>query len=117
MIGVSRMRSSRIMVGLIIMAQTPLLHAAQPTRFNYQARLTGSGGTALTGTHTLTFWIFEGGTAAGAGSGTQKYKETAAVNIQNGLASFAVGTGTPSGPPLISSVFSTSSDLFLQVAV
>src|SRR5437016_37892 len=88
---------------------------AQPVRFNYQAKLTDSVGTPLTGMHDLTFWIYQGGTAGDIGSGTQQFKETASVNIQNGIVNHTVGTGIPAGPALAGSVFKTDADLFLQV--
>ncbi|MBX7244611.1 MAG: hypothetical protein K1X53_03880 [Candidatus Sumerlaeaceae bacterium] len=92
--------------------------AAQPARFNYQAKLTDSGGLPLNGVHTLTIRLYQGGTAGSANSGTQVYQETATPTFTNGVANHVVGTGTGQIPgALTASMLNTSSDIFLQIAV
>ncbi|MBX7245044.1 MAG: hypothetical protein K1X53_06075 [Candidatus Sumerlaeaceae bacterium] len=91
---------------------------AQPARFNYQAKLTDSGGAPLTGAHTLYFSLFQGGSLGVADSGTLVFKESAAISIVNGVASHSVGTGSNiTGGALSKSMLDTSSDVYLQVAV
>lgn len=92
--------------------------AAQLTQFNYQAKLSSAAGTPLQGTHTLFLSLWDGGTSSVAGSGTQVYSETANVNASSGIINHAIGTGNYlPGPALANSVFSSSNDIFLQVAV
>src|ERR1043166_3166673 len=92
--------------------------AAQPPRFNYQAKLSDSSGAPLQGLHTLTVRIYQGGDATTANSGKKVYEETVTPNIANGIVSHAVGTGTGQTlGPLEASTLRTSGDVFLQVAV
>jgi len=66
-----------------------------PSRFNYQARLTDSGGAPLSGNQTLYLSLYSGGTAGSAGSGTLVYKESASVTAVDGVVSHPLGGGTP----------------------
>nr|ACS83711.1 Kelch-like ECH-associated protein 1 [uncultured bacterium AOCefta2] len=97
---------------------TEVAHAAQPVRFNYQAKLSNSSG-ALQGLHTIYVGLWDGGTSGSAGSGTLVYSETAAVTASNGVVNHAVGTGNSSGGPgpLTESIFASSNDIFLQIGV
>ena len=91
--------------------------ADQPVRFNYQARLTDAAGSPLQGAHTLYLGVWDNGTSGVADSGVLVYSETAAVTLRDGVASHAVGTGTPTSGALTEAVFQTPYDLHLQVAV
>ncbi|MGI8908254.1 MAG: hypothetical protein ACR2IE_17410 [Candidatus Sumerlaeaceae bacterium] len=110
----------RLLHFLLIMAIATscfLATAAQPPRFNFQAKLTDNLGAPLTGSHACIFRLYEGGTAAGAGSGTLRYEETATKTLTSGVLSHVVGTGTPVGAVLSRSVFATDADFYLQFSV
>src|SRR5438045_3182204 len=72
--------------------------ATSSVRFNYQAKLTDSGGAPRQGSHTLFFSLWDGGTSVTVDSGTLLYTETTFLPITNGLVSHAVGTGTTGSP-------------------
>ncbi|MGI8905277.1 MAG: Kelch repeat-containing protein [Candidatus Sumerlaeaceae bacterium] len=92
--------------------------ATQPVRINYQAKLTGAGGSALESTHTLFFSIWRGAAGVGPSPGTQVFGEQAALNVSNGVVNHTVGTGTVLfGGPLTDAAFVTNEPMFLQVAV
>jgi N-acetylneuraminic acid mutarotase len=104
-------------VALVLVLGSGTGFATPPIRFNYQTRLTDASGSPLQGGHTLFVGVWEGGTAGAANSGTLKYSESAVVTLSDGVASHAVGSGTPLSGSLTESVFQTDNDLFLQVAV
>src|SRR5206468_3265736 len=86
--------------------------------FNYQVKLTDGSGAPLTGTHTIFFSLFQGGTSETAESGSVLYRENAAIGLVDGIADHTVGTGTPMDDTTLTvSQFTFDFDLFLQVAV
>lgn len=90
----------------------------QPDRFNYQAKLTDSGGIPLSGSHAFFFSVYQGGSAGAANSGTLVFKESVSKQVADGIVSHAVGTGSNiTGGSPGPAVFQTTSDVFLQVAV
>lgn len=91
---------------------------AVPLQFNFQAKLTGPSGAALSSTHTLTIGLYQGGSANLTGSGTKVFEESASVLVQSGIVNYVVGSGSNSfGGPLSESMFNTVSALYLQMAV
>jgi N-acetylneuraminic acid mutarotase len=94
-----------------------VLSAGQPVRFNYQGRLSDSGGAPLSGSHTIHFKLFSGGSAAAADSGSLVYYETAVVTAANGGVTHAVGSGTPVSGTLDEAALAGSSDFYLQIGV
>lgn len=104
-------------------ALTVVLHsiatfAAQPPRFNYQAKLTDASGDPLQGTQTLFISLWSGGSSGSANSGTQFFAEQAVVTANNGVVNHVVGTGlNVFGGPLTDAMFAPSSDIYLQVGV
>ena len=101
---------------LLCAAATAL--GSQPATFNYQSKLTDSGGAPLQGVHTMFFSIYEGGDANTAGSGALAYSESASVIASNGIVSHAVGTGTTLSTGSLSiSTWLASSSYFLEVSV
>src|SRR5205085_10415067 len=86
-----------------------------PARFNYQARLTDSGGAPLSGLHTLYFSLYAGGDANTSASGVLQSSEFAVLNIEGGIVNHTVGTGT--GATVNDTMFRTGGNLFLLVAV
>jgi hypothetical protein len=102
------------LVSIVILTNSlPRCHATQPVRFNYQARIVDSNNVALNGTHSLTFKIFQGGTATTADSGTPIFTETVMVTLSNGVASVPLGNSVP----MTDLMFAADADYFLQVAV
>src|SRR5262245_50081860 len=102
---------------LLVVSSLKGAGAAQPVRFNYQARLTDSSGAPLQGSHTLNITVWDGGTSGAANSGIFTFAETANVTLQDGIVNHTVGTGTPVALSLTQALFETNNDLFLQVAV
>lgn len=95
-----------------------LAMAAQPPRFNYQAKLSDGFGAPLQGNHSLEFQIYQGGTAGGASSGVLVFQEFVNVTAVNGVVNATVGTGTGQTPgPLTANMLRTNGDVYLQVAV
>src|SRR5438093_251997 len=84
-------------VALVLMVSS-LACSAQPPRFNYQAKLTDSGGVPLEGAHSLAFRIYQGGDAVTADLGTLMFEESVNLNLTGGIASHTVGTGTGQSP-------------------
>lgn len=91
--------------------------ASIPVRFNYQARLTDSGGTPLTGTHNVAFAIYSGGSSDVADSGDLLYSEAAVIQVTNGVINHIVGTGTVVFGTLDESTFSADATRFLQITI
>ena len=105
-----------VLTAVVICAQV----AAQgvPSRFNYQARLTDSGGVPLSGNQTLFLSLYSGGTAGSAGSGTLVYKESASAAAVDGVVSHPLGSGTPLfGGPFSSLSLKPGGVWYLQVGV
>ncbi|MGI8907874.1 MAG: tail fiber domain-containing protein [Candidatus Sumerlaeaceae bacterium] len=90
--------------------------AAQPLRFNYQAKLDSSG-LPLTGTHTLYFKVYRGGTANGANTGELLYSESAQVTADAGVVNHTVATGTVIFGSITNATFSSALDYYLQVSI
>src|SRR5947207_3061486 len=108
----------RWMILPVLLAAAALGFCAQPATFNYQAKLTDSGGVPLQGSHTLFFSIYEGGDANAAGSGARAYAESAVVTATNGVVSHAVGTGAQLSTGSLSvATWIASVPYFLEVAV
>lgn len=112
-----KFRASIILCGVAVFLGTLPALGTPPVRFNYQAKLTDVGGSALNGLHTLYFTIFHGGDADTAHSGAPVYGESADLTLTNGVVSHTIGTGTPIAGSLDSNSFVYSGDIFLQVAV
>jgi hypothetical protein len=91
---------------------------AVPIPINYQAKLTGTGGTPLSGVHTLYFSIYQGGDSSTAGSGTLVFSESASVTAVDGVVSHEIGKGVNIyGTVLSASMFDTSQIMYLQVCI
>lgn len=111
----SRFVAAIFVILVLVTAQT---FATQPARFNYQAKLTNTSGVPLQGPHTLFLSLWEGGTSGAQDSGTKRFAETAAVTASDGIVNHAVGTGSNTfGGTLSETMFATSNEIFLQVAV
>nr|ACS83708.1 parallel beta-helix repeat precursor [uncultured bacterium AOCefta2] len=92
--------------------------AAQPMRFNYQARLTNGSGIPLQGNHAAYFSLFSGGNPTVADDGTLLFKESANLSILNGAMNHEIGTGTNLfGGSLTTLMLRTDDNIYVQVAV
>lgn len=100
------------LIGFAVMAP-----GAPPLQFNYQARLTDSGGAPLQGIHNAYFGIYQGGDSSTANSGANAYSETVAATVTNGILNQTVGTGTVTSGSLSDSVFAFAGPVYLQVAI
>lgn len=94
-----------------------LAMAAQPVPFNYQVKLTDSGGSPLSGAHNIVFTLFKDGSTTDSGSGTPVYSEQQSFNISNGLVNHTVGTGDLLSGELTEDTLRSSSNLLLEVQV
>lgn len=91
---------------------------AQPARFNYQAKLTTATGQPLQGTHSMYFSLYAGGSPVAADDGTLLFKESASVDVSDGVANHSIGTGVNVfGGALTSAMLKTGGDIYVQVAV
>src|SRR5262245_36790118 len=89
--------------------------AAQPPRFHYQAILKETNGQPVTGLRTIIFWLYQGGSADVADSGTRVFQESVALNITDGVVNHSIGTGINFfGGPLHASMFRTNADVYIQ---
>jgi len=81
---------------------------AGPGTITYQGSLLRSDGTAVDGSYAMQFWLYDAATG-----GIMRWTETeSAVEVAGGLFSVTLGDGSPFG-----TLFTTYSDLWLQVAV
>ena len=112
-------RTAAFLLAIWVLAGTKTALATQPVRFNYQARLTDSGGAPLQGLHTLFVTIWSPGNVNTPNGGVQRYGETATVTAVNGVVNHVVGSGDHSGfgVPLDDAVLSRDTEIVLQVAV
>ena len=94
-------------LGLALLISTGLVDADVPAVISYQGQLSDSGGTPLDGTYSITFSIY----ADNAG-GSKLWTETQTVNVDNGLFTVLLGSGSP----LNENVFA-SADRFLGISV
>lgn len=102
----------------VLVVMSSIAAMGQPPRFNFQARLTDSGGVPLSGAHALLFRLYRGGDAGTADSGSLLFEETVNTSLANGIVNHAVGTGSgQTQGPLTAAMLRTTSDLFLQVSV
>ncbi|MGI8906621.1 MAG: hypothetical protein ACR2IE_09040 [Candidatus Sumerlaeaceae bacterium] len=105
----------RISFTLLLLLAAQLVFAVNaPPRINWQAKLTGAGGTPLSGTHTLFFRIYESSDLNTAGAGTLKFSESSSVSIgADGVANYAVGSVNT----LSASLFTSTIPTVLEVSV
>jgi len=97
--------------GLTILASVPNL-------INYQGRLTDAAGSPITTATTVRFSLYQGGSAGTPGSGTLVYEEDASViPDSNGVFDHTIGSGTVVYGTLDSTVFQTSSPVYLEITV
>lgn len=113
--GRARILQSGIVCGLIL-AFSPAF-AAVPLEINYQARITDFNGVPVTGNPTFYFNLYAGGGTDGGGS--LVFSESATDVLQaTGLANHLVGAGTNLfGGALTRDIFTTDTEIYLQVAV
>lgn len=111
------MRSRPALICLLMLSIALSAWSAQPPRFNYQAKLTDSGGAPIFGVHTIFFSLFQGGDAVTAGSGTLVFKESKSLTLAAGLLNHTVGTGVLLSGAMSNNLFRFSGDMFLEVAV
>ena len=94
-----------------ILAQVPQL-------LNYQGRLTDDAGIPITTTTTLRFSLYQGGDAFTVGSGLLVYEEETSVTPDsNGVFNHLIGSGTVIYGTLDSTVFQTSSPVYLEITI
>jgi hypothetical protein len=111
------MARGRLILACGILAVALGAQSAQPTRFNYQARLTDAGGAPLSGIHDFYFSLYEGGNANTAGSGTLLFRELGRRKAMDGVVNHTMGTGTTQSGDLTDELFRKSSDIFLEVGI
>jgi len=111
-----RLLALGILGGFLFFSLTIL--ASVPNLINYQGRLTNDVGNPITTATTVRFSLYQGGSAGTAGSGTLVYEEDASVTPDNnGVFDHTIGSGTVIYGTLDSTVFQTSSPVYLEITV
>lgn len=92
---------------------------AAPSLINLQGRLADAQGNPIKAPTQVDFYIYQGGTANQADSGTVVYKERVIITPgPNGEYSHLIGSGTPlEGHTLTVDDFDTTQDVYLQVVM
>ena len=114
---IPRLPHTALALFLLVLLTPGVSPGGQPVRFNYQAKLSDTSGAPLTGSHTVHFKLYSGGSAGAADSGALVYSETAVLDATNGVVNHAVGSGTPVSGTLDEAALAGDSVFFLQVAV
>jgi hypothetical protein len=112
----------RIIIATAIFAAVighPGFCLAAPSLINLQGRLADPQGNPIKAPTQVDFYIYQGGTANQADSGTVVYKERVIVSPgPNGEYSHQIGSGTPlEGHTLTMDDFDTNQDVFLQMVM
>jgi hypothetical protein len=92
---------------------------AIPHFINLEGRLTDVKGNPILSPAQVEFELYQGGSAAGAGSGTVVYQEIATISpASDGTYSYLLGSGSPlNGTQLSAAAFNTTQDVYLQLDI
>jgi hypothetical protein len=90
-----------------------LASAGMTAGMNYQSKLTDAEGEPLSGSHTLYFKVYRGGTETGGG--VQVFADSAVVEAVGGVVNCAVGASDPLS--LSAAVGDVASETLLEVAI
>jgi len=107
---------TKIIFSLLLLATLPVLAAAPPAWVNFQGRLLDNNGIPVTQSN-MAFVVKIWSDPTSTLPANLKYSESHTVNVDDGVYSFPIGSGTPLSGIYGGSLYANNSVLWLEITV